>query len=71
MCIRNSYHAAAKLAGKPNTAVTRFIALIETLRAETRDLPLPEVVDHLIEKSRLRQHYLAEKEGHDLSLIHI
>ncbi|SBT06408.1 DNA helicase II [Candidatus Accumulibacter aalborgensis] len=59
------YHAAASLAGKPNTAVTRFIALIETLRAETRDLPLPEVVDHLIEKSGLRQHYLAEKEGQD------
>ena len=33
------------------------------MRSETKDLPLPEVIDHLIEKSGLRQHYLGEKEG--------
>ena len=59
------YNAAASLAGKPGSAVARFIALIESLRAETKDLPLPEVIDRLIERSGLRQHYLAEKEGQD------
>ena len=57
------YNAAASLPGKAGTSVGNFIRLIETLRNETKDLPLPEVIDHLIEKSGLRQHYLGEKEG--------
>ncbi|MBL8402811.1 3'-5' exonuclease, partial [Accumulibacter sp.] len=59
------YNAAASLAGKAGSAVTRFVRLIEIMRSETRDLPLPAVIDRLIEKSGLRQHYLAEKEGQD------
>ncbi|HMW56968.1 MAG TPA: 3'-5' exonuclease [Accumulibacter sp.] len=59
------YNAAASLAGKAGSAVTRFVRLIEIMRSETRDLPLPVVIDRLIEKSGLRQHYLAEKEGQD------
>ena len=59
------YNAAASLAGKAGTALARFVALIEDLRADTRARPLPEVVDHLIDKTGLRQHYLTEKEGQD------
>ncbi len=59
------YNAAASLSGKAGAAVGNFIRLIETLRAETANLPLPEVIDHLIEKSGLRQHYLGEKEGRE------
>ena len=59
------YNAAASLSGKAGASVGNFIRLIETLRAETEHLPLPEVIDHLIEKSGLRQHYLAEKEGRE------
>ena len=59
------YNAAASLSGKAGASVGNFIRLIETLRAETESLPLPEVIDHLIEKSGLRQHYLAEKEGRE------
>ncbi|MBK7953787.1 MAG: UvrD-helicase domain-containing protein [Candidatus Accumulibacter sp.] len=59
------YNAAASLAGKAATAVTRFVGLLETLRTETSDLPLPEVIDHVVDKSGLRQHYLLDKEGHD------
>ena len=59
------YNAAASLSGKAGTAVGNFIRLIETLREETRALPLPEIIDHLIERSGLRQHYLAEKEGRE------
>ena len=59
------YNAAASLAGKAGAAVGNFIRLIETLRVETANLPLPEVIDHLIEKSGLRQFYLGEKEGRE------
>ncbi|MFB0934789.1 MAG: exodeoxyribonuclease V subunit gamma [Propionivibrio sp.] len=59
------YNAAASLSGKAGAVVGGFIRLIETLRGETANLPLPEVIDHLIEKSGLRQHYLAEKEGRE------
>ena len=59
------YNAAASLSGKAGASVGAFIRLIETLRGETADLPLPEVIDHLIEKSGLRQYYLAEKEGRE------
>ncbi|MFT3848887.1 MAG: 3'-5' exonuclease [Propionivibrio sp.] len=57
------YNAAASLSGKAGASVGNFIRLIEALRNETKNLPLPEVIDHLIEKSGLRQHYLGEKEG--------
>jgi len=59
------YNAAASLSGKAGTSVGTFIRLIETMRAETENLPLPEVIDHLIEKSGLRQFYLGEKEGRE------
>ena len=59
------YNAAAGLSGKAGTAVGNFIRLIETLRSETENLPLPEIIEHLIEKSGLRQHYLTEKEGRE------
>jgi DNA helicase-2/ATP-dependent DNA helicase PcrA len=59
------YNAAAGLGGKAGTSVGNFIRLIETLRAETADLPLPEVIEHLIERSGLRQFYLGEKEGRE------
>jgi len=59
------YNAAASLSGKAGTSVGTFIRLIETMRADTENLPLPEVIDHLIEKSGLRQFYLGEKEGRE------
>lgn len=59
------YNAAASLSGKAGAAVGHFIRLIETLRVETGGLPLPEVIEHLLEKSGLRQHYLSEKEGRE------
>ena len=57
------YNAAASLTGKSGQAVGAFIRLIETLRQETTNLPLPEMVAHIVEKSGLAQHYRLEKEG--------
>ncbi len=59
------YNAAASLTGKAGTAVGQFIRLMEGLRAETAGLTLPEVIDHLLDRSGLRQHYQAEREGQD------
>ena len=35
------------------------------MRADTRALPLPEAVEHVIAKSGLIAHYQAEQEGQD------
>jgi len=40
-----------------------FKILIEELRAETKDLPLPEVIEHVIHRSGLIDHYKNEREG--------
>ncbi|MGA9393792.1 MAG: 3'-5' exonuclease, partial [Azonexus sp.] len=59
------YNAAASLTGKAGQTVGAFIRLIESLRQETQNLPLPEMVEHIIEKSGLAQHYRTEKEGQE------
>jgi len=59
------YNAAASLTGKAGQTVGAFIRLIEQLRVETEGLPLPEMVEHVIEKSGLAQHYRTEKDGQD------
>jgi len=42
-----------------------FKKLIEDLRNETRNLPLPEVIEHVVAKSGLIEHYKTEREGAD------
>ena len=59
------YNAAASLSGKAGQTVGAFIRLIEALRHETENLPLPEIIEHIIEKSGLAQHYRIEKEGQE------
>jgi DNA helicase II / ATP-dependent DNA helicase PcrA len=54
---RMSGSAASKLAG--------FASLIARLRLETRPLPLPEAVEHVVERSGLIAHFQTEKEGQD------
>jgi DNA helicase-2/ATP-dependent DNA helicase PcrA len=42
-----------------------FRKLIEELRSETQSLPLPEVVEHIVARSGLIEHYKTEREGAD------
>jgi DNA helicase-2/ATP-dependent DNA helicase PcrA len=49
----------------PAKGIPAFVALIEEMRTATAGLPLPEVIEHVIEKSGLRAHYTAEREGAD------
>jgi DNA helicase-2/ATP-dependent DNA helicase PcrA len=51
--------------GKASASVKAFITLIETMRAATAGLPLPEAVEHVSAASGLRAHYKGEKDGQD------
>ncbi len=51
--------------GKAGASLAAFVKLIETMRADTAGLPLPEAVTHVIEASGLVRHYKNEKEGQD------
>jgi DNA helicase-2/ATP-dependent DNA helicase PcrA len=59
------YNAAAALSGKAGQTVGAFIRLVEDLRRETVALPLPEIIEHVIERSGLVHHYRTEKEGQE------
>ena len=45
--------------------VAGFAKLIEEIKQATRDLPLPEAIDHVIETSGLGDYYRADKDGAD------
>lgn len=45
--------------------VPGFVALIDGLREACEGLPLPEIVEHVLEHSGLAAHYRAEREGAD------
>ena len=53
------------MTGKAGSSLGAFVRLIDALRDETRALPLPEAVEHVIDKSGLLAHYKAEKDGQD------
>jgi len=57
------YGAVALVGGKGGSNLAQFAQLIHRLIAETRDLPLPEMVEHMLESSGLNAHYKAEREG--------
>jgi DNA helicase-2/ATP-dependent DNA helicase PcrA len=50
------WDAAARAGGK----VTAFVGLIEMMRNDTRNLPLPEIVDHVLQHSGMLAHYQNE-----------
>lgn len=49
-----------KISAKTSKGIAGFVALIEMLRDTTRDLPLPEAIDHVLQHSGLIAHYQAE-----------
>ncbi|BCK88771.1 DNA helicase II [Sideroxyarcus emersonii] len=50
------WDAAARAGGK----VTAFVGLVESLRSATAGLPLPEIIDHVLQHSGLAAHYQNE-----------
>jgi DNA helicase-2/ATP-dependent DNA helicase PcrA len=59
------YAAVGGMTGTPGTKLGAFVKLIESLRFETSNLPLTEIVDAAIQRSGLIQHYQTEKEGQE------
>ncbi len=49
----------------PSKGIPAFVALVRQMQDTTKDLPLPETIEHVIEMSGLKAHYRAEKEGAD------
>ncbi len=62
---------AAKQAGvslfnaSQSSKAAAFRRLIEELKSETENLPLPEMVEHVVARSGLVEHYKTEREGAD------
>jgi DNA helicase-2/ATP-dependent DNA helicase PcrA len=57
------WDAIGALGGRAAQSLAAFRALIEALRAETRELALAEAVEHVVARSGLIEHYKAEREG--------
>ena len=58
------FAAIPAMTGKAGASLAGFAALIGRMK-EAAHLPLPELVDHVVELSGLREHYRADKEGQD------
>ncbi len=59
------YAAVPHLTGKAGSSLSAFVKLIEGARFETQMMPLPELVQRVLEMSTLMQHYQADKDGAD------
>ncbi len=57
------FGAVARVAGKGGANLAQFAQLIGRMAHDTRDLPLPELVEHMLEASGLVAHYKTEREG--------
>ncbi len=51
--------------GRSGAAIAQFIAVIDALRKSAETLTLPELIEQVLESSRLKDHYTAEKDGQD------
>ncbi len=59
------YSAGPHVACKAGSSLGGFVKMIEAMRFETQQLPLPEMVQVMLDKSGLILHYQGEKEGAD------
>ncbi len=57
--------AVARVPGKGGSNLAQFAMMINKLSFETRLLPLPELVEHVIAQSGLMAHYEQDREGAD------
>lgn len=59
------YEAVTHLKGKASKNLMAFVDLIEMMRFETQQMPLPELVQYVIAKSGMKLFYQTEKDGLD------
>ncbi len=56
---------AGIVTGRSGAAIAQFIAVIDALRNSAETLALAELIEEALDKSRLKDHYAAEKDGQD------
>src|SRR5690606_38615280 len=59
------FSAVPLMSGKGGSNLARFADLVQQMAYEAQVLSLPELIEHVIHHSGLRQHYLEDKEGQD------
>lgn len=59
------YGAVPYMSGKGGTNLVRFTELVTSMAHEAQVLSLPELIEHVIHHSGLREHYQSEREGED------
>jgi DNA helicase-2/ATP-dependent DNA helicase PcrA len=53
------------VSGRSGAAIAQFIAVIDSLNKASATLSLAELIEEVLEKSGLKDHYAAEKDGQD------
>ncbi|MFY7871495.1 MAG: UvrD-helicase domain-containing protein [Limnohabitans sp.] len=59
------HDAVSAMTGKAGTHLGAFVAMIDVIREQTVGLTLREIIERVLDKSALVQHYRTEKEGAD------
>ena len=59
------HDAVSATTGKAGANLAAFVAMVDVLREQSEGLTLREIIDLVLDKSGLVQHYRAEKEGAD------
>jgi len=59
------HDAVSTTAGKAGAKLAGFVAMIDVMREQTPGLTLREIIDLVLDKTGLVEHYKAEKEGAD------
>ncbi|MAK56186.1 MAG: DNA helicase II, partial [Pusillimonas sp.] len=59
------FQAVHSVGGKSGAKLQTFAELLAQLTEQARYLPLPEVIEHVLHHSGLRDFYMGEKEGED------
>jgi DNA helicase-2/ATP-dependent DNA helicase PcrA len=56
---------AGVVGGRSGTAIAQFVQIVDAIRKSAEVLRLPELIEEILERSRLKEHYAAEKDGQD------
>jgi superfamily I DNA/RNA helicase len=56
---------AGLVTGRSGSAIAQFVTIIDAIRKSAETLALPELIEEILERSHLKEHYAAEREGQD------
>ncbi len=59
------HDAASAVTGRAGAAIANFIALLDVMRERTEAMTLREIIEMVLDRSGLVEHYRAEREGED------